>query len=64
MKSISEYRKAVVAAIGTACTLAVSALDLFDLGDPAENWLAAAVALATTVGVYLTKNAETIDSLG
>lgn len=65
MKSVSEYRKAVVAAIGTATTLVVSALDSFGpyLSADVAHWGAAGVALATTVAVYLTANAETIDGL-
>ena len=66
MKSVSEYRKAIVAGIGSGVTLVVSALDSFGpfLSADVAHWLAGAVALATAVATYLTTNAETIDHLG
>ncbi len=62
---VSEVRKAIVAGIGTATTLVVSALDSFGpyLSADVAHWGAAAVAFVTTVAVYLTKNAEVIDNI-
>jgi hypothetical protein len=66
MKSISEYRKAVVAGIGTGLVLVNSALTEFANWIPAEASVVVTGVLgfATAVSVYLTKNAETIDGLG
>lgn len=63
---VSEYRKAVVAAIGVGLTLVSSALDTFGLylSPEVTNVVTGVVAVATAVGVFLTKNAETIDTLG
>jgi len=66
MKSVAEYRKAVVAAIGVGLTLVSSALDTFGLylSPEVTNVITGVVAVGTAVGVYLTKNADTIDHIG
>lgn len=50
MRSVSEYRKAIVAGIGTGVTLFVSALDTLGTSfDPVVvNWLTGAAAFVTS----------------
>lgn len=66
LASVAEYRKTVVAAIGTAVTLATSASAEFSsfLPEGAAKWIASGVAVLTAVSVFLVKNAEVIDDAG
>ncbi|QFP96993.1 membrane protein [Gordonia phage Thimann] len=61
----SEIRKFIVAAIGAITILIVEVLDQFADFIPANvaGWITTGVAFATTVAVFLTKNAKVIDVL-
>lgn len=61
----SEIRKFIVGLVGAITLLVVQALEEFAEFIPADvaGWLTVAVGFATAVGVYLTKNAATIDRL-
>lgn len=65
MKSVAEYRKAVVAAVGSVVVLLNSGLHTFAAFVPASasTVVSTVVVFVTAVGVYLTENAETIDKL-
>jgi hypothetical protein len=60
----SQVRKAIVAGTGSAALLANSFVDTFTtwLPQPVSAGIATAVAIATAVGTFLTKNAPIIDS--
>jgi hypothetical protein len=66
LSSVSAYRKAAVAGIGTVVTLATSASAEFSsfLPEGAAKWVATVVAGLTAVSVFLVKNAEVIDDAG
>lgn len=61
----SEIRKFIVAAVGAITILIVEVLDQFADFIPANvaGWITTGVAFATTVAVYLTRNALIIDTL-
>lgn len=64
--SVAEVRKFIVAALAAVSILVVSLLEVF--GDYFSNdvaaWINTAIAIVGAIGVYLARNAPTIDAIG